>query len=315
MTNLPKPNEPCWCGSGRKFKKCHKLIEERVRPGKVSPMRSVPDAIEPPDYAATGRPARRAVSLVRPPDVIERMRIAGRIAAEVLQAAAEAIAPGVTTEELDVIAHEECIRRGAYPSTLNYNGFPKSLCTSVNEVICHGIPDDRPLADGDILNLDFTAYIGGVHGDLNATYLVGEVDEGSRKLVDVTRQCMDLGIAAVKPGCPISDIGKAIEAHATAHDYGVIRMFVGHGVAEQFHCEPSIPHYFDRRMSREIEVGMTFTIEPMISMGSWKAEIWDDDWTAVTVDGSRTAQFEHTMVVTEEGAEILTVVDEYVPSI
>jgi len=312
---LPKPNDPCWCLSGRKFKQCHKQSEEGLRPGVVSPMRSVPEGIARPDYASTGTPSPRVAGAVRPPAVIEAMRTASRIAAEVLQVAAAVIAPGVTTEEIDIVAHEASIERGAYPSTLNYQGYPKSICTSVNEVICHGTPDDRRLRDGDIINLDFTAFIGGVHGDTNATFLVGDVDAGSRRLVDVTRQCLDLGIAAVAPGRPISDIGRAIEGHARAHGYGVVEMFVGHGVAEQFHCEPTVPHYFDRRMDREMEVGMTFTIEPMITIGSPKVRMWDDGWTAVTADGSRTAQFEHTLVVTEVGAEVLTVVDRYVSSI
>lgn len=314
-SRLPGPNEPCWCLSGQKYKRCHKPIERRLEPGRVSPMRTVPLDIERPDYAETGRPKGRSRALIRSDDVIERMRVAGRVAAEVLEITAAAIAPGITTEELDVIAHEECIRRGAYPSTLNYNGFPKSLCTSINEVICHGIPDDRKLVEGDIINLDFTAYIGGVHGDLDATYYVGEVDAGSRQLVEVTRECLDLGIAAVKPGQPISDIGRAIEDHASKYNYGVVKMFVGHGVAETFHCEPSVPHYFDKRASLIIQPGMTFTIEPMITMGNWRVQIWDDDWTAVTVDGSRTAQFEHTLLVTDDGADVLTVVDQYSPSV
>ncbi len=270
-------------------------------------MRTVPSDIERPDYADSGTPSSRTRELVRRREVIEQMRVAGRIAAEVLALTGEAVASGITTEELDVIAHDACIARGAYPSTLNYHGYPKSICTSVNEVICHGIPDDRPLVDGDIINIDFTAFIGGVHGDTNATFLVGDVDEGSQALVRETRTCMEKGIAAVKPGAQVRDIGRAIEDHATACGYGVIRTFVGHGVAEQFHCPPTIPHYFDPRATTELRPGMTFTIEPMISIGDHREVIWDDGWTAVTKDGSRVAQFEHTMVVTETGVEILTV--------
>ena len=303
---LPKSNEPCWCGSGRKYKRCHKLAEGRVLPGRITPMRSVPDTIVPTDYYLTGEPVRRQEPAVKSPEVVERMRVAGRIAAEVLAVTGAAVAPGVTTEELDVIAHEAYIARGAYPSTLNYHGFPKSICTSVNEVICHGIPDDRPLEDGDIVNVDVTAFIGGVHGDCSATYFAGAPDPDSARLVQVTRECRDLGIAAVRPGRPISDIGRAIEAHAKSQGYGVVRTFVGHGIGEQFHLAPNVPHYFSASASTIMTPGMTFTIEPMITMGSWRERMWDNGWTAVTSDGRRTAQFEHTILVTDDGAEILT---------
>jgi methionyl aminopeptidase len=236
------------------------------------------------------------------------MRVAGRAAADVLAVAGRAVAPGVTTDELDAIAHERCIELGAYPSPLNYRGFPKSICTSVNEVICHGIPDTRALVDGDIVNIDVTVYLDGVHGDTNATFLVGDVDEQSRRLVGVTRECLDLGIKAVRPGRPISDIGRAIEAHASAHRLGVVRSFVGHGIGGQFHMEPSIPHYYTPAASTVMTPGMTFTIEPMITMGTWRERIWEDGWTAVTADGRRSAQFEHTLVVTDEGAEVLTLI-------
>jgi methionyl aminopeptidase len=301
-----KANDPCWCGSGRKYKRCHKGTEGRVRPGRVSPRRPVPADIPRPDYAETGTPGRADEGTVKPPDVIERMRVAGRVAAEVLAETGAAVRPGITTDELDVICHEACIRHGAYPSPLNYHGFPKSVCTSVNEVICHGIPDDRPLADGDIVNLDVTVFLGGVHGDTNGTFAVGEVDEASARLVRVTRECLELGVAAVRPGRPISDIGAAIERHASKHHLGVVRTFVGHGIGAQFHGPPSIPHYFTASAVTEMRPGMTFTIEPMITLGSWKERIWDDGWTAVTADGRRTAQYEHMLVVTDRGVEVLT---------
>jgi methionyl aminopeptidase len=301
-----KSNDLCWCGSGRKYKRCHKASEGRVRPGRVSPMLTVPDAIVPTDYYLTGEPRRWDEPMVKSPEVIERMRVACRIAAEVLEVGGAAVAPGVTTDELDRIAHQAYIDRGAYPSTLNYHHYPKSICTSVNEVICHGIPDDRPLVDGDIVNIDVTAYIGGVHGDCNATFYVGDVDPDTRQLVEVTRECRDLGIAAVKPGRPLSDIGRAIQVHAEGHGYGVVRTFVGHGIGEQFHLPPNVPHYFSEGASTIMKPGMTFTVEPMITMGSWRERMWDNHWTAVTVDGKRTAQFEHTLLVTEEGCEVLT---------
>jgi methionyl aminopeptidase len=307
MTALAlKANDPCWCGSGRKFKRCHKASTDHIRPGRVSPARPVPADITRPPYAETGTAVRRAESHVQPPEVVERMRRAGRAAAEVLQIVGSAVAPGVTTDELDALCHDQCIRRGGYPSPLNYGAFPKSLCTSVNEVICHGIPDDRALIDGDIVNLDVTIFLDGVHGDTNATFAVGTIDEGSAELIRVTRECLERGIAAVSPGRPIRDIGRAIQAHAEGRGYGVVRAFVGHGIGEQFHSDLQIPHYDDPRATTVIEPGMTFTIEPMITMGSWQHQLWSDGWTAVTVDRRRTAQFEHTLLVTDDGAEVLT---------
>lgn len=305
-TTAIKSNDPCWCGSGRKYKRCHRGQEGRVVEGRVSPMRSVPAAIVPTDYYRSGEPSSRNGPMVKSAEVIERMRVAGRVAAEVLAVTGAAVAPGVTTDQLDEIAHNAYIERGAYPSTLNYHGYPKSICTSVNEVICHGIPDDRPLQDGDIVNIDVTAFIGGVHGDTNATFYCGNVDDVSRELVEVTRQCRDRGIEAVRPGRPISDIGRAIEDLARAHHFGVVRHFVGHGIGEEFHMAPSVPHYYTAEASTVMVPGMTFTIEPMITLGTWREKMWDNGWTAVTVDGKRSAQFEHTLVVTEEGAEVLT---------
>jgi methionyl aminopeptidase len=301
-----RSNDACWCGSGRKYKRCHKLSQAPVRPGRVSPARAVPQGIGRPDYAVTGDPGTWVEPMVRPPEVIEAVRRASRAAAEVLAVVGAAVRPGVTTDELDAIAHEECIARGGYPSPLNYNGFPKSLCTSVNEVICHGIPDDRALVDGDIVNLDVTVYLDGAHGDTNATFLVGDVDEESRRLVEVTRESLIDGIAAVRPGRPISDIGAAIEARAHAGGYGVVRAFVGHGVARRFHGPPHVPHHYDATATTIMQPGMTFTIEPMITLGTWRHVMWDDGWTAVTADKRRTAQFEHTLLVGDGGAEILT---------
>lgn len=301
-----KANDPCWCGSGKKFKRCHKVSSHNIAPGRQSPMRSVPPEIGRPPYAESGQPVRRPENPVQSDDVIRRMRVAGRAAAEVLAETGAAVAPGVTTDELDARCHEACIDRGGYPSPLNYSGFPKSLCTSVNEVICHGIPDDRALLDGDIVNLDVTIFLDGVHGDTNATFLVGEVDLPSRRLVEVTRECLDRAIAQVRPGRPFNVIGAAIQEHAEANGFGVVRSFVGHGIGEQFHTDLHVPHYYEPRLTRLMEEGMTFTIEPMITIGAWDHDLWDDGWTAVTVDRQRTAQFEHTLVVTADGCDVLT---------
>ncbi|MFM8267174.1 MAG: type I methionyl aminopeptidase [Ilumatobacteraceae bacterium] len=300
-------NDVCWCGSGRKYKRCHRPLEGRVQQGVVSPMRTVPAHIPAPPYAATGEVARWDEARVKSPEVIERMRHAGRVAAEVLRLAGEQVRPGVTTDEIDVFVHEACIARGVYPSPLNYHGYPKSVCTSVNEVICHGIPDSRPLEDGDIVNLDVTTYVDGVHGDTNATFFVGAVDDLSRTLVAVTEECMWHGIEAVRPGRPLSDIGRAIEQHAKKYRFGVVRAFIGHGIGEQFHTDVQVLHYYDPRNTMVMRPGMTFTIEPMITLGTWQHRmVFDDDWTAVTADGKRTAQFEHTVLVTDDGVEVLT---------
>ena len=305
-TAVVRSNDPCWCGSGRKYKRCHKGLEGKVLAGRVSPRLAVPKGIDRPPYAETGVVGRTDEAMVKAPEVIERLRRAGLVAAQVLAEAGAAVAPGVTTDELDRISHQAYLDRGAYPSTLGYHGYPKSICTSVNEVICHGIPDDRPLQDGDIVNLDVTAYLDGVHGDCSAMFFVGEVDEASRRLVRVTRECRDLGIGAVRPGRPISDIGRAIEDHATAHGYGVVRTFVGHGIGEAFHTTPTVLHYYSPEARTVMEPGMVFTVEPMITVGSWRERMWDNGWTAVTTDGGRSAQWEHTIVVTDEGAEVLT---------
>ena len=320
-------NDQCWCGSGRRYKRCHRVADldparaaqeqarrQRVeapglvRPGRQSPRRTVPAHIVRPDYALDrhGRPTARESARPKSAEEIALMRAAGRAAAEVLAEVGRAVAVGVTTDELDRVAHEGCVARGGYPSPLGYNGFPKSLCTSVNEVICHGIPDSSVQRDGDIVNCDVTVYLDGVHGDTNATFLVGEVDEASRRLVDVTRECLELGIAAVRPGATVRDIGRAIQGHAEGAGYGVVRAFVGHGVGRTFHSDPQVHHYDNPQARTPLVPGMTFTVEPMITIGDWHHEMWDDGWTAVTADRSRTAQFEHTLLVTDTGVDVLT---------
>jgi methionyl aminopeptidase len=310
MTATIKANDQCFCGSGRKFKRCHKASFEPVRPGTVSPQRPVPGDIDLPAYVAAGRVDRWDEPVVKAPDVIDRMRRTGAEAARILALTGAAVRPGITTDELDRICHEATIAAGAYPSPLLYGGpeipFPKSVCTSVNEVICHGIPDDRELRDGDIVNLDVTIFREGVHGDTNRTFLVGDVDPQSRRLVQVTHECLEQAIAAVAPGAPLNVIGRAIQGHAESNGFGVVRAFVGHGIGEQFHTDIHIPHYYEPRLTMAMEPGMTFTIEPMITMGAHEHHMWDDGWTAVTIDRKRTAQFEHTILVTDDGAEVLT---------
>ncbi|WP_068396533.1 type I methionyl aminopeptidase [Kribbia dieselivorans] len=280
-----------------------------VRPGTISPELPVPKSIPRPHYV--GRPAPEAWTggEIKDAETIEKMRIASKIAARAMAAAAEAIAPGVTTDALDRIAHEYMCDHGAYPSCLGYRGFRKSICTSVNEVICHGIPDDRPLEDGDIVNLDVTAFIHGVHGDTDATYLVGEVDEESRLLVERTHEAMMRGIKAAQPGRQLNVIGRVIEKYAARFGYGVVRDYTGHGIGEAFHSGLIVPHYDAApAYSTIIEPGMTFTIEPMLNLGTPSWTQWDDGWTVVTKDLKRSAQFEHTVLITESGNEILTVV-------
>lgn len=278
-----------------------------LKPGKISPRRAVPAHIDRPEYMYHSGPEVVTAGDIKSPETIEKIRVAGRIAAQALQVVGEAVRPGITTDELDRIGHEFIISHNAYPSCLGYMGFPKSLCTSINEVICHGIPDDRPLEDGDIVNVDITAYYDGVHGDTCAMFEVGNVDEESHLLIERTRNAMMRGIKAVRPGREINVIGRVIESYAHRFDYGVVRGFTGHGVGEAFHSGLIVPHYDAAPAHNEVmEEGMVFTIEPMLNLGGIEWEQWDDDWTVVTKDRGRSAQFEHTIVVTEDGAEILT---------
>ncbi|WP_456824184.1 type I methionyl aminopeptidase [Cellulomonas sp. P5_E12] len=276
-------------------------------PGTLSPLRAVPAAIARPEYVGRSGPAHWSGSNVLEPEMIDRIRVAARLAAQALELVGSHVAPGVTTDELDAIGHEFLVDHGAYPSTLGYRGFPKSLCTSINEVICHGIPDSTVVEDGDIVNIDVTAYIGGVHGDNNATFLAGDVDEESRLLVERTRESLNRAIKAVAPGRELNVIGRVIEKYATRFGYGVVRDYTGHGVGPAFHTGLIVPHY-DAAPAYDtlIEPGMVFTIEPMLNLGTPDWVMWDDDWTVLTADGRRSAQFEHTLLVTDTGAEILT---------
>ncbi len=272
----------------------------------LSPPRPVPASIERPHYVGRKGPDRYTGSDVQTPETVEKIRVAGRIASRAMQEAAKAIAPGVTTDQLDAIGHEYMLDHGAYPSALGYRGFPKSICTSVNEVICHGIPDARPLEDGDLVKIDVTAFKDGVHGDNCATFFCGEVDQESRNLSDRTAEALSRAIKAVRPGRQVNVIGRVIEAYAKRFGYGVVREYTGHGVHSAFHSGLVIPHYEEPAFDTVMEVGMTFTIEPMLTLGDWRSHVWSDGWTVVTNDGSRCAQFEHSIVVTPDGADILT---------
>lgn len=283
---------------------------EKLKPGKPTPVRKVPDHIERPEYVwkdtvqeAMGEP------FVQTPETIEAMREASKIAANALKEAGAAVAPGVTTDEVDRVAHEYMCDHGAYPSTLGYLGFTKSSCVSLNEIICHGIPDSTVIQDGDIVNIDVTAYKNGVHGDTNATFLAGEVSEEHRLLVERTKESMMRGIKAAKPGREVNVIGRVIESYANRFGYNVVRDFTGHGVGPTFHNGLIVLHYDSTAYRNVLEPGMTLTIEPMLNLGSLEYDIWSDDWTVQNRDGKFTAQFEHTIVITEDGNEILTLPD------
>ncbi|GAB3817645.1 type I methionyl aminopeptidase [Tessaracoccus terricola] len=278
----------------------------RITPHRISPRRDVPKPIVRPEYVDRPAPKPYKGSHVQTPEVIEAMRESGRIAHNAMQEAAKAIAPGVTTDHLDAVAHEYMLDHGAYPSALGYRSFPKSICTSVNEVICHGIPDARPLEDGDLVKIDVTAYKNGVHGDNCGTFYCGDVSEEAKLLTERTQEALMRGIKAVKPGRPVSVIGRVIEAYAKRFGYGVVKEYTGHGVHTSFHSGLVILHHDEPRLNTVMEPGMTFTIEPMLTLGSAETQQWDDNWTVTTVDGSWCAQFEHSLVVTDTGADILT---------
>ncbi|KAB5556946.1 hypothetical protein DKX38_007855 [Salix brachista] len=279
---------------------------QRLRPGKLSPHRPVPDHIRRPPYVNSRQPPEIAGG----PEVhdekgIECMRSSGKLAAQVLRYAGTLVKPGIKTDEIDQAVHQMIIDNGAYPSPLGYGGFPKSVCTSVNECICHGIPDSRALEDGDIINIDVTVYLNGYHGDTSATFFCGDVDDKARKLVQVTEECLYKAISICAPGVEYKKIGKTIHDHADKYRYGVVRHFVGHGVGRVFHADPVVLHFRNNDGGRMM-LNQTFTIEPMLTIGSTNPVIWDDNWTVVTEDGSLSAQFEHTILITKDGAEILT---------
>lgn len=282
------------------------MFRTTVSPGTQTPIRSVPTSIVRPEYVGRPSPTKSTDPWVQTDEIIEKMRLASRLAARALAAAGAAVAPGVRTDTLDRIVHEYLCDHGAYPSTLGYRQFPKSCCTSLNEVICHGIPDSTVIQDGDIVNIDVTAFIDGVHGDTNATYLSGNVSPENRLLVERTEEALRRAIKAVAPGRQLNVIGRVIESYAKRFGYGVVRDYTGHGIGRTFHSGLVILHYDEPGVTTVLEKGMTFTIEPMITLGGITWDQWEDNWTVTTRDKSWTAQFEHTLVVTETGAEILT---------
>lgn len=282
-------------------------------PGRISPTRRVPERIPRPEYVGRPGPRRYTGDDRYSAEQIGRIRAAARIAAQAVEAVGAAIRPGVTTDELDAIGHDFVVAHDAYPSALGYRGFPKSICTSVNEAICHGIPDDTVLESGDIVKVDITAYKDGMHGDLCVAFGVGDLAPDAAALIERTHEALGRGIRAVAPGREINVIGRAIESYARRFGYGVVRDYTGHGVGEVFHSGLVVPHYDAAPDHATVMVpGMVFTIEPMLTIGTpeepgsidW--DEWDDGWTIVTRDRRLTAQFEHTIVVTERGAEVLT---------
>lgn len=277
-----------------------------LSPGIATPRREVPAEIVRPEYVGKPKPTLTGGSFVQSAETIEKMRLASKLAARAMAEGAKIIDDGVTTDQIDAVVHEYLCDHGAYPSTLGYRGFTKSCCTSVNEVICHGIPDSTVLYEGDIVNIDVTAYVGGVHGDTCATYPVGDTAEENWLLIERTAEALRRGIKAVAPGREINVIGRVIEAYVKRFNYGLVRDYTGHGIGQDFHSGLVILHYDDPDATTVMEPGMTFTIEPMVTLGGTDWDLWDDGWTVTTRDKSWTAQFEHTLVVTDDGAEVLT---------
>jgi len=287
----------------------------KLRPFPVTAMRAVPQHIQRPDYSdhpdgysSCERAIRGSTNIVTlSEEDQELLRDACRVGREVLNEAVKVVDVGVTTEEIDRVVHEACIERDCYPSPLNYYNFPKSCCTSVNEVICHGIPDGRPLQNGDILNIDISTYLRGFHGDLNETVFVGDaVSDKAKTLVRVTNECLRKAIDIVKPGAKYRDVGDVIQKHAQSHGFSVVRSYCGHGIHRLFHTTPNVPHYAKNKAVGIMKPGHSFTIEPMISEGTWKDNTWPDNWTSVTQDGKLSAQFEETLLVTETGCDVIT---------
>ncbi len=279
-------NDPCWCGSGKKYKKCHLKLDEEKKRGKV--------------------PFQKPKAIYRSPEYIEGMRASCRLAKETLQMVSDNIRTGITTDEINTWVHEYTLANKAIPATLNYKGYPKSVCTSLNDVICHGIPDDTVIKEGDLINVDITCNLNGYFGDTSRTFLLGECSKDAQKIFSVAEECLARGINATKPYGRLGDIGAAIQEYAHSKDCSVVEKFVGHGIGKRFHEEPQVPHFGKANSGTILLPGMFFTIEPMINLGKKGVKILEDDWTAITEDGELSAQFEHTIYITEHGVEVMT---------
>lgn len=278
-------NDLCWCGSGKKYKHCHMEKDESlIEKGCIMPTRDI----------------------IKTKEDIEGIKKSGAITKGILDMVQEKIKIGMTTNQLNELVHEYTIRSGGYPAPLNYMGYPKSVCTSLNNVICHGIPDETVLKNGDIINVDVSTILDGYYSDASRMYKIGDISEEADRLVECTRECLELGIKAVKPYKSISEIGKAIEPYAKSKGYSVVREYGGHGVGLKFHEDPFVCHYITKTEEMIALPGMVFTIEPMINQGKRNCRVLSNEWTAVTIDRSLSAQWEHTVLVTEEGTEILT---------
>jgi methionyl aminopeptidase len=282
-------NDLCWCGSGNKYKKCHmeedaKISKLEIELGYVIPRESIKNEKD-----------------------IEGIRKSCKLTSEILDMVGERIKAGITTEEINKWVHDYTVEHGAYPAPLGYNGFPKSTCVSINEVVCHGIPDENKIInDGDIVNVDVTCILDGYYGDANRTFVIGNATEEAKKLVRVAKECLNLGIEQVKPYNTLGDIGYAIQSHAESHGYSVVYEYGGHGIGNEFHEEPFVPHIGQKGEGMILLPNMIFTIEPMINIGKPETVVLEDEWTAITSDGSLSAQWEHTIRVTEDGCEVLT---------
>jgi len=281
-------NDICWCGSGKKYKRCH--MDQDIFISNIE--------------KKVGYKIPR--DIMKTEEQIDGIRKSCKLTHEVLDMVSERIKVGVTTNEINTWVHEYTVEHNAYPAPLGYGGFPKSVCTSINDVICHGIPDDTVLKDGDIVNVDVTCILDGYYGDANRMFIIGEASKEAIDLVRVSKECLELGMEQVKPYNTLGDIGNAIQQHAESLGYSVVYDYGGHGVGIEFHEEPFVPHIGKKGEGMILLPNMTFTIEPMINIGSPEADVLEDDWTAVTIDGSLSSQWEHTIRVTETGYEILT---------
>jgi methionyl aminopeptidase len=281
-------NDPCWCGSGKKYKKCHR------------------DADMEHDATSGSNSQPPAGVVIKTEEQIQGIRKCCRLTKEILDMVESRIGPGITTDDINTWVHEYTLARGAIPAPLNYNGFPKSVCVSLNNVICHGIPDETVLRDGDILNVDVTTVLNGYYGDAGRMFMIGESSQEAQQLVMVAHECLAIGIEQVKPFHDFGEIGYAIEQHAIRHGYSVVRDYGGHGIGLRFHEEPHVHHYGGKKRGMIMLPNMVFTIEPMINQGRYETRLMPDGWTAVTIDGRLSAQWEHTVRVTESGIEVLT---------